>query len=222
MLPLGRAGYRRTRLGCGQWRPVDASGREIARRRKDTMRYAIISDIHANLEALQAVAARTSPQQRIERIVCLGDIVGYHADPAECLRRARAGPDLGSGQPRPGRDRADHQAGFSRTAAGGRMDARPRLSPAELATWPACRCGREIDGPFWRSMAPGIPRPAARPCAGQGRAPAAHLRADRRAPLGRADLRGGHTHVLGIHSFDGKEIRKIVADDLILDMNQFT
>jgi predicted phosphodiesterase len=45
---------------------------------------AIISDIHANLEALEAVL-REIRAERIDTIVCLGDIVGYNADPAACI-----------------------------------------------------------------------------------------------------------------------------------------
>jgi predicted phosphodiesterase len=45
---------------------------------------AIISDIHSNLEALQAVLADIE-RQGIKRIVCLGDIVGYGPNPRECL-----------------------------------------------------------------------------------------------------------------------------------------
>jgi diadenosine tetraphosphatase ApaH/serine/threonine PP2A family protein phosphatase len=48
------------------------------------MKYAIISDIHANLEALQAVLADAQPLA--DRFVCLGDIVGYNANPSECLQ----------------------------------------------------------------------------------------------------------------------------------------
>ncbi len=44
------------------------------------MRIGIISDLHSNLEALQAVL-RTLPHLKIDRIVCLGDLVGYGADP---------------------------------------------------------------------------------------------------------------------------------------------
>ena len=44
------------------------------------MRYAIISDIHANLEALTAVL-RAADEAQVQRIVCLGDLVGYYADP---------------------------------------------------------------------------------------------------------------------------------------------
>lgn len=49
---------------------------------------AVISDIHANLEALEAVLAEIR-RERIGTIVCLGDIVGYNADPSECIRRLR-------------------------------------------------------------------------------------------------------------------------------------
>ena len=48
------------------------------------MRYAFISDIHANLEALEAVFDDTD-SQHIDEIVCLGDIVGYGANPNECV-----------------------------------------------------------------------------------------------------------------------------------------
>lgn len=50
---------------------------------------AIISDIHGNLQALQAVIADIE-QQGIRERVCLGDIVGYGAQPAECLELLRA------------------------------------------------------------------------------------------------------------------------------------
>lgn len=48
------------------------------------MRYAILSDIHANLEALHAVLARIA-ELGADRVVCLGDLVGYNADPNECI-----------------------------------------------------------------------------------------------------------------------------------------
>jgi len=47
------------------------------------MKYAIISDIHANLEALEAVIADAKPHA--DEFVCLGDIVGYNANPIECI-----------------------------------------------------------------------------------------------------------------------------------------
>lgn len=48
------------------------------------MRIAIISDIHANLEALEAVIADIATQQ-VDEVLCLGDVVGYGANPNECL-----------------------------------------------------------------------------------------------------------------------------------------
>ncbi|GIX01973.1 MAG: metallophosphoesterase [Thermogutta sp.] len=45
---------------------------------------AIISDIHSNLEALQAVLEDIK-QQGVEEIYCLGDIVGYGPNPRECI-----------------------------------------------------------------------------------------------------------------------------------------
>jgi len=49
------------------------------------MRTAIISDIHGNLPALQAVLADIK-KQGADEIVCLGDIVGYGPHPVECLQ----------------------------------------------------------------------------------------------------------------------------------------
>jgi len=49
------------------------------------VRLAIISDIHGNLEALRAVLADIDRRDDIEKIVCLGDIVGYGPDPVECV-----------------------------------------------------------------------------------------------------------------------------------------
>jgi predicted phosphodiesterase len=48
------------------------------------MRYAILGDIHANLEALQVVL-EDSRQQRCTHYACVGDVVGYCANPKECL-----------------------------------------------------------------------------------------------------------------------------------------
>ena len=52
------------------------------------MKIAIFSDVHANLEALEAVAGDLV-RQGVDRTVCLGDVVGYNADPAPCLELVR-------------------------------------------------------------------------------------------------------------------------------------
>ncbi|HEV2319711.1 MAG TPA: metallophosphoesterase family protein [Verrucomicrobiae bacterium] len=52
------------------------------------MKYAIIADIHANLEALTAVL-EDARAQNPTHFVCLGDVVGYNANPQECLKIVR-------------------------------------------------------------------------------------------------------------------------------------
>jgi predicted phosphodiesterase len=49
--------------------------------------YAVISDIHGNLEALEAVL-RDVPEE-VESIFCLGDVIGYGANPDECCNIVR-------------------------------------------------------------------------------------------------------------------------------------
>ncbi len=52
------------------------------------MKYAIIADIHGNLEAFQVVLEDIRAQNATH-IVCLGDVVGYNANPKECLQIVR-------------------------------------------------------------------------------------------------------------------------------------
>jgi predicted phosphodiesterase len=53
------------------------------------MRYAIFGDVHANLEALQAVLEDARAHE-VTHYVCLGDLVGYNADPVTCLELVRS------------------------------------------------------------------------------------------------------------------------------------
>lgn len=48
------------------------------------MKFAIIADIHANLEALEVVLA-DAKNEKVTHYACLGDVVGYNANPKECL-----------------------------------------------------------------------------------------------------------------------------------------
>ena len=50
------------------------------------MQIAIVSDIHANLEALEVVLADIR-KKMIKEIICLGDIIGYGPNPRECLQQ---------------------------------------------------------------------------------------------------------------------------------------
>ncbi|MDI6733337.1 MAG: metallophosphoesterase family protein [Planctomycetota bacterium] len=50
------------------------------------MRYVIFGDIHGNLEALEAVMEKMA-NEKPDKYICIGDIVGYCANPNECIDR---------------------------------------------------------------------------------------------------------------------------------------
>lgn len=56
--------------------------------RARAVRYALISDIHANLDALEVVLEKIDTLS-VDRILCLGDAVGYNANPNECCEVLR-------------------------------------------------------------------------------------------------------------------------------------
>lgn len=49
------------------------------------MKYAVVSDVHSNLEALE-VALSEIERRKVDKIISLGDVVGYGANPSECLK----------------------------------------------------------------------------------------------------------------------------------------
>jgi len=53
------------------------------------MRYAVLSDIHSNLPALESVL-ESIDCKNVDRIVCCGDLVGYFTFPNECINLCRA------------------------------------------------------------------------------------------------------------------------------------
>lgn len=53
-----------------------------------TLKYAIMGDIHSNWEALNAVL-EDAQAQGVTHYACVGDIVGYNADPEKCLAKVR-------------------------------------------------------------------------------------------------------------------------------------
>jgi predicted phosphodiesterase len=52
------------------------------------MKYAVIADIHSNLEAMEVVL-HDAKEQKCTHYCCVGDIVGYNANPRECLAMVR-------------------------------------------------------------------------------------------------------------------------------------
>lgn len=53
------------------------------------MRYGIFSDIHSNLEALDSVI-EAYKKEAINKYLCVGDVIGYAANPRECIEKVRA------------------------------------------------------------------------------------------------------------------------------------
>ncbi len=102
------------------------------------MRCAILSDIHGNLEALQAVAADIADWDAAA-IVCLGDTIGYGPNPAECLDwvRTHASSLLGNAEeaalfdPETGGEAASPMMAWTRAALGftGDAAANPGVNP---------------------------------------------------------------------------------------------
>ena len=119
------------------------------------MRYLVLADIHANLEALQAVLGAA----QYDRVLLLGDLVGYGADPESCLDTVRALDVAGAVRGNhdkavAGLDDARSFVAHAREAAHwsrGRLSARNLEYLRELPEGP-----REVDGII--SIAHGSPR----------------------------------------------------------------
>jgi len=96
------------------------------------VKYGIFGDVHGNLEALEAVLADME-DQRVTHPVCIGDLVGYNANPAECLEVVRA---LGCPVVRGNHDElVTHKKNpdaFSIDAQKALSFSRNRLTPAQL------------------------------------------------------------------------------------------
>jgi predicted phosphodiesterase len=86
------------------------------------MRYGLISDIHGNLPALRA-ALDALNEAGIDRLICLGDLVGYGANPAEVIDLVRQQPNL------------TVIAGNHDRQVRGRRDPRMREQAAEVLDW---------------------------------------------------------------------------------------
>ncbi len=53
------------------------------------MKYAIVSDLHANMEAFNTILSKCY-EVGVEKYICLGDIVGYNAEPSACLEKLKS------------------------------------------------------------------------------------------------------------------------------------
>lgn len=99
------------------------------------MKLGVVSDIHANKVALDAVLA---DMPGVDRLVCAGDVVGYNPWPAECVAWARENdvPTVRGNHDRnvetPDRYRANHMAHAGLKLARERLDEEGRAWLAEL------------------------------------------------------------------------------------------
>ena len=156
------------------------------------MRYAIVSDIHANLGAWRTALADIA-DMRVDRIVCLGDVVGYGAEPVEVLESVH-------------RKAFAVLMGNHDAAVCGKMDPQVFTSRAQQAV----RRHRELvseKGLQWLSQLPLVlAAPGFRCAHGDFGAPAAYnyiLDAEEALPSWKAASEQlmfvGHTHCPGIH-----------------------
>ncbi|HEY5813376.1 MAG TPA: metallophosphoesterase, partial [Terrimicrobiaceae bacterium] len=96
------------------------------------MKFAVFSDIHGNLEALEAVLSDIAAE-RVQEMICLGDIVGYGPNPAECIEMLRC---LSCSVVLGNHDEAcvepGHDAGLNEYARAGIAFARKELNSAQM------------------------------------------------------------------------------------------
>jgi predicted phosphodiesterase len=180
--------------------------------------YGVVADIHANREALLAVLERLD-HWGVRRIACLGDIVGYNADPDECvaLVRSRCAPVIAGNHDLISIGRL----GFSRcsnNAAYALKRTRRRLAPQSaefLASLPATHVLEEsvvlVHGGV-RDVQQYMTTPA-------------HIQ--RNAEMLRADFPGariclfGHSHEQKVYEVDGERVSELPAQGtLSLDRNR--
>ena len=104
------------------------------------MRVAIVSDIHGNKQAFQAVIA-AAEADGADELWCLGDLVGYGAEPDACVALAHAPlHDLPRRQPRPGgRRRALARRLLARRARSRRTGRARSSRPRRASTCSRCR-----------------------------------------------------------------------------------
>ena len=143
------------------------------------MRVAVISDIHSNLHALEAVLADIDTEAPDE-IWCLGDVVGYGPCPNECVRRDRASA-------RRSRLCGNHDLAVDRRA---RRRGLLAATPATAARWTRTVL-REPQADWLRALEPLAERAGAQLFHGSPRDPGVGVRPERggRARVPRADDR---------------------------------
>lgn len=181
------------------------------------MRLAILSDIHANLEALQAVLSRIAAEGA-DRIVCLGDVVGYNANPVECLALLReVDPVWVAGSHERAVTGQITTAGFSATAARAVAWTRARLADDILdflaGLPPQASVGSDLVA-VHGALHPEVGCETVRLDTDAARR--LSFEALQRHPSGARVCAFGHTHHLGVFELRAGSVRALAADEVLL------
>jgi len=174
--------------------------------------YGVIADIHGNREAL-AAALEVLGRRGVERLACLGDIVGYNADPDECVEavRARCAAIIAGNHDLIGIGRLDFSRCSNKAAYSLKRTRRTLASPSAefLATLPATHV---LEGSV--VLVHGGVRDVQ-----QYMTTPAHIRQN--AQLLRADFPGarvcffGHSHEQKVYEVDGDHVRELPAEEKV-------
>lgn len=182
-----------------------------------TMKIAILSDIHANLEALRA-ALDAMAAEGVDRIVCLGDIVGYNTDPADCVALLReAGALCVAGNHDRAVTRQITTDGFSARAIRAISWTRRRLPPEvidHLAGLPLKVAVENHLVAVHGALHPDVGCELVRLDGDEPRRLTAEALV--RHPSGARVCAYGHTHRLGIHEYRDGELRHHPGDEVTL------
>ncbi len=172
--------------------------------------YGVLGDIHGNAEALGAVLAELEARN-VRRVLCVGDVIGYNADPDACiaLLRARnaqviAGNHDLIGTGRLGFERCSNKARYSLTRT------RRQLSAASIAWLNALPPHRRVESSI--ALVHGGVRDVQ-----LYMTTAAHIR--RNAAFLREDFPGaricffGHSHEQRLYEVAGDDVRLLEGDN---------
>jgi predicted phosphodiesterase len=167
--------------------------------------YGVVADIHGNREALAAALAALE-RRGIRKLLCLGDIVGYNADPDECAEMlqsrgalAIAGNHDLIGTGRMGFERCSNQAMYA-------LKRTRRSLARSTAEWIASLPPHRVIGDDVVLVHAGV-RDAQN---------AAWLRAD--FPKARLCL-SGRSHEQKVYEIEGSEVRELAGDRILLNRN---
>lgn len=112
------------------------------------MKYGLIADVHGNLRAFQTALAYLR-QAGIDKLLFLGDLVGYGAEPRECIELLREQPDLVAINGNHDRQLLGEKDQYMRRTASRALDwARSRLEPEHIHYLQSLPQGQVIDDVF--------------------------------------------------------------------------